>query len=183
MAGARQHTALPPRSRPGRPRSPGRRRPAPPPLARGRGGTRGSPPPPPGSRAKTRRFREQFGGDSYPFPPSHPLAVGLPPPPTSSGLRLHRRACTPAWGSGDHRSHLPASPSSPLSLPEGRPEPFSVAGCALCACRAAAAAGPPRPGVGFASVILSSLCPINYRRLFEGLESACPLPLIFSIPR
>lgn len=145
MAGARRLTALPPRE-PARaaplPRPAPSRTAASRPRPRGRG-----PAPPVGSRAETSPFREQFGGDSYPpTPAAHPLAVGL-----YRCLHLQRAPVCVHPGVGVWRP--PKSPAclppSPLSLPEGRPEPFSMAGCPLCACRAAAAADPPRPGVGF----------------------------------
>lgn len=185
MAGARRHTALPPRE-------PARAaplpRPAPSLTAASRPRPRGARPRPArpvGSRARTSRFREQLGDESCPPPPPRRPsprrgAVPLPSSPASSGLRLQRRACTPAWGSGDHRSHLPAPLPPRCRCPRAGLSPLARPGV-LCV-----AAGPRLlPALGgqaWASITPSSLCPINYSRLFEGLESVCPLPLIFSIP-
>lgn len=112
MAGARQHTALPPREPP-------RARPAPAPrpelsrTAASRPRPRWlGPAPPLGSRPDTSPFREQFENDKCP-----PTTAAIPSPWgctaafTPKQLRL---AVPPAcWldgrRSGDYRCHLPAS--------------------------------------------------------------------------
>lgn len=145
MAGARQPTALPPRERPGRPRSPGLPRPAPPPPARGRGGT--APPHPSEAGPRPSRFRARSGGDSVavvvpPPPAAHPLAVGL-----HRCLRPQRAPVCGSRGGCAPRRGMPRAPNSPARLPPA-PAVAARGPCGalrqgrvsfVCDCRAAAA--------------------------------------------
>lgn len=183
MAEARRHIALPPRE-PARaaplPRPAPSRTAAPRPREHG-------PAPPVGSRAETSRFREQFGEGGYPPTDSHCSPWGLDRCLHPQGAPVCVSACARVPRLGGLQTTevtcLPSlSPSLPVVTAQG-PGPSPLARWGVLCVPAGPRLLPALRGQARASIIPSSLCPINYSRLFEGLESACRLPLIFSIPK
>lgn len=186
MAGARQHTALPPREPP-------RVRPSPAPCSelsrtaasRPRPRWLGTPPHPSevgptpagsGSNLKT------IGIPPHPTPSPHPLAVGL--------YRCLYPQPAPVGGTAGVLAGRPGvwrPPMSPACFPPRCHCPGAGPSLLAWLCVLCVPAGPRLlpflHGPAWASIVPSSLCPINYNRLFEGLGSVCPLPLIFSILR